>query len=101
MNAMKKHFTAGTKVRVLSPTNSVPHWSTWDDDRQRTSTPVKRKLQSMFFAGDKRVHAAIVYISSESEREALKRKNMVKVELKDPAGSRIVITADMGNLEQH
>ena len=33
-----------------------------DDDGQRTSTPVKKRLQKLFFRGDKRVHAEVVYI---------------------------------------
>lgn len=100
MKALRNHFSAGTKVRVSSP-GPVPNWSTWDDDHQRTSTPVKKKLQSMFFNGDKRIHAAVVYIGSESEREILKRKNQIKVELKDAAGSRITIVADATNLAEH
>ena len=71
----------------------VPTWSTWDDDGQRTSTPVKKRLQKQFFAGDKRVSAEVVYITNESERDKLRRSGRVKVQLRDPAGSLIVITA--------
>ncbi len=88
---------AGSRVRVKTA-GPVPEWSSWDDDGQRTSTPVKKRLQQLFFRGDKRIIAEVVYIGSESLRERLKSKNQIKVELRDPAGASIVITADAGNL---
>ncbi len=88
---------AGVRVRVRKP-GPVPEWSDWDDDGQRTSTPVKKRLQTLFFRGDKRVIAEIVYVSSESLRQKLTSKNQIKVELRDPAGASIVITADATNL---
>ncbi len=88
---------AGARVRVKAP-GPVPEWSTWDDDGQRTSTPVKKRLQQLFFRGDKRVMAEVVYIASESVRERLKSRNQIKVELRDPAGASIIITADATNL---
>lgn len=97
MGSPTSSLSAGTKVSVAKP-GSVPNWSEWDDDNQRTSTPVKKRLQEMFFKGDRKVQAEVLYVSSESERDALKRKGRVKVSLRDPAGSRIVITADATNL---
>lgn len=97
MGSPMRSLSAGSKVTVTTP-GPVPTWSEWDDDNQRTSTPVKRRLQEMFFKRDKKILAEVVYIASESERESLKRKNRVKVSLRDPAGSRITITADPENL---
>lgn len=92
-----KNLPAGTRVRVQTP-GPTPSWSEWDDDKQRTSTPVKRRLQEMFFRGDKKLQAEVLYIGNESERDKLKRNNRVKVQLRDPSGSMIVITADATNL---
>lgn len=99
MKSSAKFLSAGTRVRVALP-GVVPAWSTWDDDRQRSSPSVKKRLQTLFFKGDRRISSQIVYIGSESLREKLKKKNQVKVELSDAAGSQIVITADAGNLMQ-
>lgn len=98
MMSSMKFLSAGTRVKVHSPM-SVPTDSTWDDDNQRTSTPVKKRLQQLFFKGDKRVHAEVVYVSSESVRAKLKSKDLVKVALRDPAGSSIVITAPTAHLK--
>lgn len=95
---VSKSIPSGTRVRVVNA-GPVPQWSTWDDDKQRTSTPNKRRLQQMFFRGDKKISASVVFISSEHERETLKKSGRVKVELRDPAGSMIVITADAANLK--
>ncbi len=88
---------SGTKVKVREPA-LVPAESIWDDDHQRTSTPVKRKLQEAFFKGDKKILAEVVYVGSDSLRERLKAKGQVKVQLRDPAGSSIVVTAPVGLL---
>lgn len=93
-----KHMTAGTRVKILNP-SSVPTWSEWDDDGLRTSTPVKKRLQTMFFAGDKRISAEVIYIGNESLRDKLRNLGRVKVSLRDPAGSSIIVTADVGNLK--
>lgn len=53
----------------------------------------------MFFRGDKPVRAEVVFIGSESERDALRAKNLVKVQLRDPAGSMITVTADVSGLK--
>ncbi len=90
---------AGARVKVKAP-GSVPEWSTWDDDHQRTSTSVKKRLQEMFFKGDKRIVGTVVYITSEAVRDRLKAKNQVKVELRDSAGASIIILADAANLVQ-
>ena len=87
---------AGARVRVKKP-GSVPEWSEWDPC-QRTSTPVKRRLQQLFFLGDKRIQAEVLYISSEGLRERLRNQGRVRVELRDPAGCSIVILADAENL---
>lgn len=93
-----KYLTAGTRVKILNP-GSVPTWSEWDDDGLRTSTPVKKRLQQMFFAGDKRVAAEVIYIGNESLRDKLRNLGRVKVSLRDAAGSSIVVTADVENLK--
>jgi len=94
-----KFLAAGTRVKVAQPTD-VPAWSTWEDDRQRTSTQVKKRLQQLFFRGDRRIAAEVLYVSSEDERDRLRRSGRVKVQLRDPAGCLIVITADAANLRR-
>ncbi|MBN2447036.1 MAG: hypothetical protein JXO22_09935 [Phycisphaerae bacterium] len=91
-------LTAGTRVKVVAPM-SVPIDSTWDDDNQRTSRAVKRRLQQLFFKGDRRIHAAVQYVISETDRARLKRDNQVKIEVRDAAGSSIVITAPTDKLK--
>lgn len=85
-------LAAGTLVKVKAPV-SVPQWSKWDDDGQRTSNSVKKRLQMQFFKGDRRVQARVVYVSSEHERFKLKKNGHLKVELRDPAGVSITILA--------
>ncbi len=97
MHSTKKRISAGVRVRVKEP-GPVPGWSTWECDGHRTSNSVKRRLQQLFFKGDRRITAAVVYIASEAERNRLKRDNRLKVELRDPAGCSIVITACAENL---
>ena len=99
MKSASKYMTAGTRVKVATP-GPVPVTSVWDDDRQRSSPNVKRRLQALFFKGDRRITSQVVYVGSESMRERLKKKNQMKVELRDAAGSRIVITADVDNIMQ-
>jgi len=91
------NLAAGTKVRVIEPMD-VPEWSEWDDDKGRCSTPVKKRLQTMFFKGEKKVGAEIIYIAKETERDKLRRLGRIKVRLRDPSGASVVITADSGNL---
>jgi hypothetical protein len=96
---MNKYMAAGTKVKVISPSD-VPDWSEWDDDRGRTSAAVKKRLQSKFFRGDNKVTAEVMYISRESERERLRRKGQIKVKIRDQAGTSLAITADAKNLSK-
>ncbi len=92
-----KNLASGTKVRVAEPTQ-VPEWSTWDDDHGRTSGLVKKRLQGLFFKGDRKLTAEIVYIAKESEREKLRRKGQCKVRIRDASGCTLVITADPAKL---
>lgn len=94
-----KFVSAGTRVKIASAM-SVPEWSSWDNDGGRTSTPVKKRLQQMFFKGDKRIQAEVVYVPSESERDKLRASGRVKVQLRDAAGSMITITAPADALKQ-
>lgn len=93
-----KHVSAGTRVKIHSPM-AVPSESTWDDDNQRTSNSVKKRLQQLFFKGDRRVQAEVVYVASETVRARLKRNSLVKIQVRDPAGSCIVITAPTAHLK--
>jgi len=86
-------LAAGTKVRVREPME-VPEGSVWDDDKGRTSTPVKKRLQALFFKKDRKVTAEVVYIARESEREKLRRKGQVKVRIRDSSGSAVIVTAE-------
>ncbi len=99
IKASSRHLAAGTRVRVSRP-GPVPSGSTWDDDGHRTSNHVKRRLQQLFFKADKRIHAEIVFVASETERERLRRAGMTKVQLRDPAGSMIVISAPVDLLQR-
>ncbi len=92
-----KHLPAGTRVRVSQP-GPVPSWSIWDDDGQRTSSAVKRRLQRLFFSGDRKIHAEVVFISSESEREWLRSQGRLKVLVRDPAGCSVILTAEAAGL---
>lgn len=92
-----KMMASGTAVRVTHAM-PVPAWSEWDDDRGRTSGPVKRRLQEMFFRGDPKVRAEIAWIVSESERESLMRKGRVKVKIREASGTTLVITALLDQL---
>lgn len=91
------YLAAGTKVRVAQPME-VPEWSDWDDDKGRTSTPVKKRLQTMFFKGDKKVGAEIVYIAKETDRDKLRKLGRVKVRLRDASGASVIITAESEKL---
>lgn len=98
MSGLKiKSLAAGTRVKISVP-GDIPDWSSWDDDGQRVSNSVKKRLQQLFFRGDRRVCGTVVYIIKESERENLRRNGWVKVEVRDSAGSSVVITADSCNL---
>lgn len=94
-----KHMASGTRVRVARP-GPVPPWSEWDDDRGRTSGPVKRRMQEMFFRGDRKLTAEIAWVTSESERDELGRKGRVKIKVKESAGTVLIITADRENLQK-
>ncbi|MCK6457996.1 MAG: hypothetical protein L6Q92_15885 [Phycisphaerae bacterium] len=94
-----KYLAAGTRVRVVTPT-PIPEWSEWDDDGGRISGPVKKRLQQMFFNGDRRVQAEVVHIPSETERDGLRRKGRCKVRVKEASGSTITFTADATNLQK-
>lgn len=97
--ANEKHIAAGTKVTVAKAID-VPQWSEWDDDKGRTSIPTKRRLQQLFFRGDKKVTSEIVYIAKESERDQLRRQGRVKVRIRDSSGAAVVVTADAESLKK-
>ena len=86
-------LAAGTRVQVCE-SMEVPDTSTWDDDRGRISTPVKKRLQSLFFKQDRKVTGEVIYIARESEREKLRRKGQVKVRIRDASGSAVIVTAE-------
>ena len=94
---LNRHMAAGVRVRISQPME-VPTWSKWDDDHGRISTPVKKRLQTMFFNGSSRVTAEVVYISSETERQKLRRLGQIKLRLREPSGSSLTITADPQHL---
>jgi len=98
-NGAVKQLAAGVKIRVITP-GEPPPWSEWEDDHGRTAPPVKKRMQQMFFRGDRKIAAEIVFIGSESERDELRRKGRVKVRLKEAAGTVLVITADAANLQK-
>ena len=91
-------LAAGTRVKVKAALET-PEWSVWDSDGQRVSNSVKKRLQQLFFKGDRRVSASIVFITKESERERLRRTKRVKVEVRDPAGCSVIITAGAEDLK--
>ena len=93
-----KFISAGTRVKIAAPI-AVPAESTWDNDGGRCSTPVKKRLQQMFFRGDKRISGEVVYIGSEDVRTRLRNKGLVKVQIRDAAGSMITITAPVEHLK--
>jgi hypothetical protein len=90
---MQKYLSEGTRVRVAQSMD-VPESSAWDDDDGRVSTRVKQMLQKRFFRGDPHLTAETVYVARESERERLRRKGLVKLLVRDQAGTYMVLTAD-------
>lgn len=92
-----KNLAVGSKVRV-SEAMDVPEWCEWDDDKGRTSGVLKKRLQLMFFRGDKKITAEVVYVPKESEREKLRRQGRVKLRLREPSGAMLTITADPSKL---
>ena len=94
---MNKFLAVGTKVKVAEPMD-VPDWSKWDDDKGRTSGPVKKRLQSQFFQGNRNVTGEIIFVSKESERERLRRSGRVKVRIRDQSGTNLTLTADPASL---
>ena len=95
--ADNKHFASGTKVRIAESMD-VPQWSTWDDDKGRTSGAVKKRLQQRFFRADRKLTAEIIYIATEEARERLRRKGQTKVRVRDQSGCAMVLTADPATL---
>ena len=87
------HLAAGTRVCVSTPMD-VPEWSSWDEDRGRVSTPVKKRLQGAFFKGDRKVSAEVVYIPHETERERLRRLGRLKVRARDASGTAVIFVAE-------
>ena len=96
---VKKFLAVGAKVRVDSAIE-VPSWSQWDDDKGRTSGNVKKRMQALFFKGDKKITGEVVYVGKESERESLRRQGRVKIRLRDPSGTAWTITADPAKLKR-
>ncbi len=94
-----KDFSSGTKVSIKDKTD-VPAWSEWDDDRGRISTTVKKNLQKKFFNKDSKVTAEIVYITSESEREKLRKQGRTKIRVRDSSGSTLVFVVETNSLKK-
>ena len=92
-----KHLAVGTKVRVAEPMD-VPEDSKWEDDHGRISPSLKKRIQAQFFKGEKKLVAEVMYIAKESEREKLRRKGLIKIRVRDPAGSILILTADPSKL---
>ena len=92
-NNGNNHLSVGTKVRVTEPTET-PETSKWDDDGGRTSATLKKRIQTMFFQGNPRVQAEVLYIAKESERARLARMGQIKIRLRDKSGCMLNITAD-------
>ena len=97
--ATAAQLASGTRVKIKEP-GAVPVFSSWEDDAQRTSTPVKKRLQTQFFAGHKGIAGEILYVGNETDRDRMKAKGLCKVQIRDQAGSMIVITAPMANLKR-
>jgi len=94
-----KFMASGTQIRVRIP-GPTPPWSSWEDDRGRTSGPVKRRLQEMFFRGDRKIRAEVAWVSSESERDELSRKGRLKVKLREASGTTLLVTAALDNIQK-
>jgi hypothetical protein len=92
-----KYLAIGAKVRVAEPME-VPDNSSWDDDKGRTSGTLKKRLQSLFFQGSRKISAEVLYIAKESERDRLRRKGLIKIRLRDPSGVMLNITAEPRHL---
>ena len=86
-----------TRVKVANPME-VPAHSTWDDDRGRTSGMLKKRMQSQFFKGSANITGEIIYVASPTERDNLRRKGLIKIRIRDAAGTMLKITADPRSL---
>ena len=92
-----KNMAVGSKVRVVAPMD-VPEWAEWDDDKGRTSAILKKRLMLLFFRGDKKITAEVVYVPKETEREKLRRQGRIKLRLRESSGAMLNITADPSKL---
>lgn len=88
-----KNLSVGAKVRASQPMEP-PEGTKWDDDAGRTSGLLKKRLISSFFKQDQRITAEVIYIGKESEREALRRKGLVKIRLRHNSGSMLTICTE-------
>ncbi len=93
MGFENKALVVGSKVFVNQPMDA-PDGIRWDDDGGRTSGLLKKRLISSFFKQDKRITGEVVYIGKESEREALRRKGLVKIRIRHISGSMLTISMD-------
>lgn len=94
---MKQVFSTGSKVKLIAPME-VPTWCEWDDDRGRVSNHVKQVIRERFFKGDTKLSAEIIHVSSETEREKLRKQGHTKVRVRMPSGDTIVITVELEKL---
>jgi hypothetical protein len=94
-----KALSSGTQVRVIRP-GPVPLGMEADDDRGRLGVQVKKRMMEQFFKGDKKLKAEIAWVTSESEREGLRRKGLTKIKVKEASGNTLIFTAPMNNLEK-
>jgi len=92
-------LVSGTPCKVITP-GPPPPGIEWDDDHQRTSSQLKKRMIENFFRGNKKMKAEIAWITSESVRDQLRRKGFMKVKVRESAGSMITFTAPAANLRK-
>lgn len=92
-------LVSGTPVKVITP-GPPPPGVEWDDDKQRTSGPVKKRMVEMFFRGDKKLRSEVAWIVSESARDELKRKGLMKVKVRESSGTTLTFTVPAANLRK-
>lgn len=90
-------LTSGMPVKVITP-GPVPEGAKYDDDHQATSPAFKKRMLQHFFLGDRHLKAEISWIVSETQREALHKKGLMKVRVRDATGNGVVFTAPAENL---
>lgn len=85
----QKEFTSSTKVKVTEP-GDPPTDIEWVRDIHINGR-TRRQLTSQFWKQHRGIIGQVSYVSSESQREKLRREGKVMVHVSDPSAQSIVL----------